>query len=292
MSSQPGAWATFSAFTKLPIASASALTAAAGYLAAARSAHLDMILALVGTQALALASCALNEWQERSLDAQMQRTASRPIPAGRLRPATALGLIGGLSLAGTLLLLRCGWMPTLLGLLAMAWYNGLYTPLKRITPFAVVPGSLIGALPPAIGWTAAGGMLSDPGMLALCLVFFLWQVPHFWLLLKRHEEDYQRAGFPTLARRFAPLQTRRILFVWTASVVCACGLLPAFHVLQGLVSSLALGLAGLGLLACSLRMLSSRAEDPTRGLFMAINLFALVLTVATSLDPFLRTSVF
>jgi len=292
MSSKTSTWAIFSQFTKLPIASASALTAAAGYLAAARTAHVPMIWALLGTQLLALASCALNEWQEQKLDSQMQRTAARPLPSGRLSNRAALAIIGILTLGGTLLLLSCGWVPTLLGLLAMAWYNGLYTPLKRWTPFAVVPGSLIGAIPPAIGWTAAGGSISDPGMLALCLVFFLWQVPHFWLLLRRHEQDYARAGFPTLGHRFAPDQTRRILFVWTVSVVCACGLLPAFHVLQTLTASLFLGLGGLGLLVVSLRLLNNREADPARGLFMAINLFALILTAATSLDPFIRITVF
>lgn len=282
-----GPWATFSQLTKLPIASASTLTAAAGYLATARHFHADMVSMLLGTLLMALGSCALNEFQERHLDARMERTAGRPLPSGRLSPLLVLSMSAVLSLSGFRLLLLHGWETALLGAVALVWYNGVYTPLKRWTPFAVVPGALIGALPPAIGWTAGGGGVSDPGMLALCLVFFLWQVPHFWLLFLRHEADYAHAGFPCLSQRFTPAQSRRILFIWTVSVVCACGLLPAFHALSSIVSMALIGAGGLWLAARAAALFHGKAaEDSSLRLFAAINIFALVVTAATALDPF------
>jgi protoheme IX farnesyltransferase len=280
-------WTTFSRLTKLPIASASTLTAAAGYLASARQFHAGIFSMLLGILLLAMASCALNELQERHLDARMERTAKRPLPSGKISPAWVLTLILALAFSGFDLLLLHGWSAAILGLAALVWYNGIYTPLKRWTPFAVVPGALIGAIPPAIGWTAAGGSWSDPGMLALCLVFFLWQVPHFWLLFLRHEHDYTRAGFPCLSARFTPRQSRRILFIWTTSVICACGLLPAFRVLQSLLSTgmIAIGGLWLGFLAASLLRTDLTPRSSSR-LFAGINLFALLLTAAVALDPF------
>jgi protoheme IX farnesyltransferase len=281
-------WKTFSQLTKLPIASASTLTAAAGYLSAGGSFRWDMVTMLLGTLLLALGSCALNEWQERRLDAQMDRTAQRPIPSGRVSSNLALGLGLGLASAGALLLLRHGWLAALIGGLALLWYNGVYTPLKRKTPFAVVPGALIGALPPALGWIAAGGLPGDPRMWTLCLVFFLWQVPHFWLLLLRHDRDYRKAGFPTLSGRLASVQTRRLLFVWIAAVVASCGLLPAFHVLHAYGAVVLLFLSALWLMAASIHLLRrEQTMDRLFKLFPVINVFAVALILAVSLDPFI-----
>jgi heme o synthase len=280
-------WTIFSQLTKLPIASASTLTAAAGYLASARQFQAGIFSMLLGILLLALASCALNELQEQHLDARMERTAHRPLPSGRISPAWVLSLSLVLAFSGCFFLRLHGWRPAILGLAALAWYNGLYTPLKRWTPFAVVPGALIGAIPPAIGWTAAGGSWSEPGMLALCLVFFLWQVPHFWLLFLRHEPDYARAGFPGLSTRFSPRQSRHIIFIWTISVICACGFLPAFRILQSFLSMglIAIGGLWLGFLAASLLRKELTPQGSSR-LFGSINLFALLLTAATALDPF------
>ena len=93
----------------------------------------------------------------------------------------------------------------------------------------MVPGSVIGALPPAMGWTAAGGRLGDPALLALCFLFFIWQVPHFWLLALLHRDGYQRAGFPTLHRHFSEPRILRLIFTWTCGTAAACALLPAFR---------------------------------------------------------------
>jgi protoheme IX farnesyltransferase len=279
---------TFLELTKLRISGASTFTAAAGYVAFLRGADAGLITTLLGILLLAMGSSALNEVQEHRLDALMPRTANRPLPRGDLSPARAALIAVVLALSGFLILLLAHNLTSaLLGALAMAWYNGFYTPLKRVSAFAVVPGSLIGALPPAIGWTAAGGNISDPSVLALAFVFFIWQVPHFWLLVGLHAEGYEEAGYPTLVGLFGRPRLSRLTFTWTCGTAAACGLLPLFRVLGSWPSELMLGLGAFWLILGSVP-LQRPGQDAVlyRRVFMNINLFALVLTAAVILDPF------
>ena len=274
--------ATLLELTKLRISGASTFTAATGYLAFRQGLDRGLVPALAGTLLLAMAASALNEVQEHDLDALMPRTRIRPIPRGAVSPAAATFFAILLAMAGFGLLLGLsGWTPALTGLLALVWYNGFYTPLKRLSAFAVVPGSLIGALPPAIGWTAAGGRLSDPPLLALAFVLFVWQVPHFWLLSLMHREGYERAGFPTLSRHFREDQILRLVFTWTCAALAACALLPAFGAVRSLPALLLLGAACLWLLTRATRLLRP-GPDPRKA-FMDINLFALAVMAAVIL---------
>ncbi len=277
----------FLELTKLRISGASTFTAAAGYVAFLRGANAGLITTLIGILLLAMGSSALNEVQEHRLDALMPRTANRPIPRGDLSPARAALIAIVLAVSGFLvLLLAHNLTSALLGALALAWYNGFYTPLKRVSAFAVVPGSLIGALPPAIGWTAAGGNVSDPTVLALAFVFFIWQVPHFWLLVGLHAEGYEEAGYPTLVGLFGRSRLSRLTFTWTCGTAAACGLLPMFRVLVSWPAEIMLGLGAIWLIAGSLPLLRQDQDAPLyRRVFMNINLFALVLTAAVILDP-------
>jgi protoheme IX farnesyltransferase len=280
---------TFLELTKLRISGASTFTAAAGYVAFLRGANLGLVTTLLGILLLAMGSSALNEVQEHRLDALMPRTANRPIPRGDLSPAQATVIAVAMAVAGFLILLLAHNLTSaLLGALALAWYNGFYTPLKRLSAFAVVPGSLIGALPPAIGWTAAGGSVADPSVLALAFVFFIWQVPHFWLLVGLHAEGYEAAGYPTLVGLFGRPRLSRLTFTWTCGTAAACGLLPLFRVLGSWPAELMLGLGALWLILGSLPLLKPGQDAALyRRVFMNINLFALVLTAAVILDPFL-----
>ena len=279
---------TFLELTKLRISGASTFTAAAGYVAFLRRADAGLITTLLGILLLAMGSSALNEVQEHKFDALMPRTANRPIPRGDLSPGLAALIATVMAVSGFLvLLLAHNLTSALLGALALAWYNGFYTPLKRISAFAVVPGSLIGALPPAIGWTAAGGSATDPSILALAFVFFIWQVPHFWLLVGLHAEGYEEAGYPTLVRLFGRPRLSRLTFTWTCGTAAACGLLPLFRVLSSRPAEIMLGLGALWLVAGSMPLLRPGQDAPLyRRVFMNINLFALVLTAAVILDPF------
>jgi len=285
---KPSPVSTFLELTKLRISGASTFTAAAGYVAFLRGANAGLVTTLLGILLLAMGSSALNEVQEHRFDALMPRTANRPIPRGDLSPARAAFIAVALAVSGFLLLLLAhNGTSALLGALAMAWYNGFYTPLKRVSAFAVVPGSLIGALPPAIGWTAAGGSVTDPSVLALAFVFFIWQVPHFWLLVGLHAEGYEEAGYPTLVSLFGRPRLSRLTFTWTCGTAAACGLLPMFRVLGSWPAEVMLGLGAIWLILGSLPLLKPGQDAALyRRVFMNINLFALVLTAAVILDPF------
>jgi len=280
-------FAPFITLTKLPIALASAFTAGLGYLLAWGTWDARLLWVALGTLLLGMGSGALNEVQERAFDALMERTRSRPLPAGHFTAAVGAGIACALALAGFLMLVwRGGWLPAGIGLLALVWYNGVYTPLKRRSALAVLPGSLIGALPPFIGWTAMGGALLDARILTLGFLMLVWQIPHFWLLILLHGEDYERGGFPTLQQSIGPWGLSKLTLLWVGLLACATPLLAR----SGLVSSRAcrggLGLASLVLLVMGFWLLRPRADERCfRRMFMAINLFGVMAGVALLLDP-------
>ena len=274
--------------TKLRISAASTVTAAAGYIACLRRADLGLLTTLVGILLMAMGASALNELQERRFDARMPRTRSRPVPQGVFTVRAALLIASGLAVAGFLvLLLAHGVVPALLGALAMAWYNAFYTPLKRVSAFTVVPGALIGALPPAIGWTAAGGHAKDPTVLALAFVFFIWQVPHFWMLVAMHADGYEAAGFPTIVKLLGRRRLARLSFTWICGTAAACALLPIFRAVVTLPALLLLAAAVLWLVGGSAPLLREEPDTPVfRRIFVRLNVFALALTMAVILDSF------
>lgn len=277
---------SFLELTKFRISAASTFTGATGYLAFRHGLDWGLLSCLLGTLLLAMASSTFNEVQEHDLDALMERTKNRPIPRGAVNSSTASLFALLLAVSGfTLLLWIHGWTPALLGLLAVIWYNGFYTPLKRVSAFAVVPGSLIGALPPAIGWTAGGGRLSDPAILALALVLFLWQVPHFWLLALMHRDGYEQAGFPTLSKHFREPQVLRLIFTWTCAAIATCAILPVFHMVSGMPALVLLGLGCLWLQARSTGLLRETLPPARiRKAFLEINLFPLLVMATVILD--------
>jgi heme o synthase len=145
---------------------------------------------------LGCAGCsALNQLQEKRLDAAMVRTRQRPLVVGAFKPQNVVVLSSVLFIFSAGLLYRAGNWPAVVTLLVIiGCYNGIYTLLKGRTTFFLIPGAIAGALPPVLGWLCAGGSLANRRCLGLFAVFFVWQIPHFWLLAARHRADYARAG--------------------------------------------------------------------------------------------------
>jgi protoheme IX farnesyltransferase len=167
-----------------------------------------------GVTLLAAAGSVFNQIMERDLDRLMSRTRCRPIPCGTMGVAAAALLGIAALLAGFLILFRFGGaVPTLIGAIALCWYLGIYTPLKRRSPLALAVGALCGALSPLIGWSVAGGTLTDFRVVLFAGAIYLWQMPHFWLLQRRHADDYRTAGIPQL-RCHPPLIT-----LWMAATL-------------------------------------------------------------------------
>lgn len=156
-----------------------------------------LALLWVGGFCVTAAANALNQILEREYDIQMVRTAGRPVAAGRMTVSTALISAGMLSLVGLVILSAFNPITGFLGMVALISYAFLYTPLKRVTPFAVVVGAFPGALPVIIGVTAAVGEITTLAI-ALFGIQFLWQFAHFWAIAWLADEDYKKAGFVLL----------------------------------------------------------------------------------------------
>jgi heme o synthase len=183
---------------------------------------------LLGTSLVAGGTGTLNQFIERTFDAQMRRTARRPLASGRLKASHVLCFGISLSLAGTVYLaLVVNVLASLLALVTLLSYLFLYTPLKRKTPLCTLIGAFPGAVPPLIGWAAARGRL-DPEAWVLYAIVFLWQFPHFMAIAWMYREDYARAGYLVL-----PLDELREQYVVWQSVGASLAL-----VLLSLISTI------------------------------------------------------
>lgn len=216
---------------KYKVSIAVTFTAITGYIVYSGNFDFQIIKLALGVFVLAGGSSALNEFQESKYDAVMDRTKHRPIPSGKITSIQALQISILFIILGLFILYSgFGKVPTLLGLFNIIWYNLLYTNLKRITPFAVVPGSLVGAVPVLIGWTAAGGFLFESSIIFIAFFLFIWQIPHFWLLMLKYGNEYEAAGFPTMNQVVNPSNLRIIIFSWVIATSFSCILIPIFLV--------------------------------------------------------------
>ncbi len=187
--------------TKPKIAVMALVTVAVGYLlGAAPSPNLAILIhTLIGSGLVAAGGSALNHWWERRADSRMNRTQSRPLPSGRMKPAEVfsfgltLAIVGVVYLAVAVPHIEAAIAAALTGFL----YVAVYTPLKQITAWNTVIGAIPGALPPVIGWCAARGSLSADA-LALFAILFVWQLPHFYSIAYLHRHDYARGGMKML----------------------------------------------------------------------------------------------
>jgi protoheme IX farnesyltransferase len=185
----------------------------------------------------------------------------------------------------TILAYGTGPAPWALGLLASLWYNGIYTYLKKKTPFAAIPGALIGMIPPVLGWVAGGGNLLDQRIGVIGVFFFTWQVPHFWLLLLDRRMDYEKAGFPSLIRIFTPMQLRRITSIWIFATVVTCMIMPLFGLVRSHVVNGSLFAVGFWMVWKTLRILTNRNQGLPFGVnFKVLNSYMLIVILLLAMD--------
>jgi protoheme IX farnesyltransferase len=189
------------ALTKPRIAAMIAVSTAVGYFFGQEGsfALVAFLHAVFGTTLLAAGSATLNQWYERDIDARMNRTSNRPLPGGVLTPAQAFSFGIFISVLGLLdLAIFANFLAAGIGFATWAGYLGIYTPLKRISPFCTTIGALPGAAPPLVGYAAARGYLM-PEAWILFAILFLWQFPHFHAIAWMYREDYERGGVKMLA---------------------------------------------------------------------------------------------
>ena len=207
--------------------------------------YLLLLHTILGTALVAGGASALNQYFERELDARMMRTRNRPLPGGRLFPNEALIFSTIISALGIVYLM---WFVNIvtgaLGLLTLAAYIFVYTPLKTRTPLCTLIGALPGAAPPLMGWTGARGEI-DAIALTLFGILFLWQMPHFFAIAWIYTEDYLRGGFVTHVRGEG--MGRQIIFFCCALIPIS--VLPTVFGITGmlyLLGAIVLGFVYLG----------------------------------------------
>ena len=241
------------------------------------------LVSLLGTAFVAVGSMSLNQWMEWREDSEMPRTAGRPIPAGRMRPAEALLFGAGTSLAGLLILFfAVNVISAFLASLTLLSYLLLYTPLKRKTSLCTIVGALPGALPPLIGWAAATGKTSFEGWLIFTIIF-LWQMPHFLAIAWLYRKDYASAGFCMLSVTDpSGKQVSRQILLYSLALLPVSLLPPVLGILGPLYFFGAL-LFGLGFIAVSIESL--KGLDPKAGLlFRGSILYLSALLILMVLD--------
>lgn len=193
----------YAELTKLRVTSLIVMTAWCGYFFGAHKAHspwftVELLHALLGIALVSSGTAALNEVMEREVDANMRRTALRPLPAGRMSifHATAVGIIA--AVGGSLYLaVFANPLTGLLTLLTSVVYLAAYTPLKRLSPMCTFVGAFPGAMPGVLGWTAVRGKL-EWETLVLFAILFVWQFPHFFSIAWLYREDYAKGGIKML----------------------------------------------------------------------------------------------
>lgn len=240
-----------------------------------------------GVLLLASSASIINHILERKTDALMPRTTSRPLASGRIDVFSASIVALILGTLGLLLLLRSGIIPLALGLFNMFWYTIVYTQLKKITAFAVVPGSLVGAIPPVIGWTAAGGAIFDKEIILVACFFFIGQIPHFWLLVMRYGKDYEAAGLPSLSALLSDNQLKNLTLIWVAATAMAAVLLVVAGVFRSTYTSMAVFTMVLLLLFSFRKWIRLNDLPSPKEAFLVINLFFLGMMLALMAEAFL-----
>lgn len=260
----------------------------AGVAFGAASGHSDgwrLLATLAGTALVAAGASAANQVLEREVDAQMRRTRRRPLPSGRLAPhdaarVAAAAAVGGCFLLATTTLLAAG-----IAAATFVGYVAVYTPLKRVTPWALVVGAVPGAAPMLIGWTAATGVL-DRGAWVLFAILFCWQVPHFVAIAWLYREDYARAAIRawTVEQPDGRIAARHAV-AFAIALVGASALLGRVGLLATPFAAATVAVSGV-LAALAVAFARQRTARTARSLLLGSLVHVIVLCVLIALGSF------
>ena len=231
--------------------------------------YLLMFHALLGTALVASGASALNQWLERDYDAKMRRTASRPLPSGRMQPATVV-IFGGVSsiLGLVYLAVLVNPLTSVVGAVTLVSYLFIYTPLKRVTWVNTLVGAIPGALPPLMGWTAARNELSGEGW-ALFAILAFWQIPHFMAIAWLYRDEYAKAGFVMLPNVDGTGSRTGQQSVSNTMALLLASLCPFAFGLNGRIYLVIALVLGTGYLWCAVRFARQLTEQRARQLFLS-----------------------
>ena len=263
----------------------------AGYFLGADNIDFVVVTLLaIGGYLMVGASNAYNQIIEKNLDALMDRTKNRPLPAGRMTNTVAFTIASIFTVLGLVVLYVINPKTAMFGAISIFLYVSIYTPLKTKTPLSVFVGAFPGAIPFMLGWVAATGTFSiEPG--TLFMIQFFWQFPHFWAIGWWLFDDYKKGGFfmlPT-GKRDRGTAIQIILYTcWTILV----SLIPVFGVTGKLyltpVSGIIILLLGLGMLYYAIRLFKEKTAEAAKKLMFASVSYITLLQIVYVLDKFIR----
>jgi len=283
--------ACYAELTKPRIAFLLVLTAAAGFYMAPAGTSVESNLpvflhSMVGISLLAFGVAALNQFIERETDALMKRTATRPLPTGKIsaRSAFVFGLILCFA-AEVYLLYFVNLLTAALGMVVIVGYVLMYTPLKLKTTASTAIGAVPGAMPPLMGWTSANDNPMDMvGAGILFLILFLWQFPHFLAIATMYRDEYAQAGIKMLpAVESDGRITARQILVFTILLI-PISVAPVFFGMAGIYFGAAAVVLGLWFLVMSIRAARSRTVEASRKLLLVSVLYLPLLFLVMVLD--------
>lgn len=253
---------------KLRLATLVVLSAIAGYFFAEGKFDINFFYLVVGGFLITGASNGFNQILERDLDKLMQRTSNRPIPSGRMSVTEAIIISTICGVIGTVFLFQLNYFAGILGLLALVMYVLLYTPLKRITPWAVFVGAFPGAIPPMLGVVAVTGEFN---LLVgiMFLIQFVWQFPHFWAIAWVLDEDYAKAGFSLLPSKGRKNKSSAFQIMIYSLLMIPVGILPWFFDFTGDWSLIIGTIAGLWFYLTAYRLYLNLEDKMARSLMFA-----------------------
>jgi protoheme IX farnesyltransferase len=242
------------------------------------------LLLIAGGFLVTGAANAFNQVIEKDLDKLMDRTRNRPLADGRMGVVEALIVsslfaVSGLAILFTFMNMASG----ILGLIAIISYTIIYTPLKRITPFAVFVGAFPGAIPPLLGWVAATNSFSTEAWV-LFSIQFIWQFPHFWAIAWVLDDDYKKAGFELLPSKGGRDKSSAFqTFIYAFSLI-PVGIIPYFFELSGVVSMIVLVVAGIYFTILAWKLYQNCSMEAARKLMFGSFIYLPVVQIIMMLD--------
>lgn len=287
-------FADFKAITKAGLAISVLFSSIAGYLLGFSDENpfswMVLLKLAIGGYCMVGASNAYNQVIEKDLDALMDRTKNRPVPAGRMSPNVALIVASVLTLIGIVLLYTINPKTAMFGAISIFLYTSIYTPLKTVTPLSVFVGAFPGAIPFMLGWVAATGNFGiEAG--TLFLIQFFWQFPHFWAIGWFLFEDYERAGFFMLPTGKKDNGTAMQIILYTIWLIIA-SLLPVLGYTGQLFitpfAAILVFLLGLWMLFYAVKLYKLRSSKSARTLMLVSVSYITLLQLIYIFDKFLR----
>lgn len=281
----------FKEITKMRLSLSVVFSSIAGYLLGADEVSFYTILLLAfGGYFMVGASNAFNQIIEKDLDALMERTKNRPIPAGRMSVKSAFILASLFTIFGIIILYIINPQTAMFGAISIFLYTSLYTPLKTKTPLSVFVGAIPGAIPFMLGWVAATDDFGiEPG--TLFMLQFFWQFPHFWAIGWFLHEDYQKAGFNMLPTGKPDKATAVQIIMYTAWTILV-SVIPVFGFTGALqltvVGGVLVFLIGLGMLYYAIQLFKKRTVVSARQLMLASVIYITLVQIVYVADKFIR----